>query len=185
MRDVDETLETIRLHRLGHDPPEFEDLGLHQVYEPFWKDLPHCQIFQSLMPDIMHQLHKGVFKDHLVQWCTSLVGKEELDARFIANPTLSGLRRFKAGISGVTQWTGHEFKEMEKVLLALVDGVVADERVCLAVRALLDFVYLASFKSHTSLTLAALQSSLDLFHANKQAFIEYGAHHPHHFNIPK
>lgn len=97
---------------------------------------------------------------------------------------LTGLRHFKNGISGVSQWTGAEHKEMEKVFLCLI-AAKADERVVKAVRALLDFVYLASLQRQTSSTLNAIEHSLSDFHANKQAFIDFAARHPAHFNIPK
>lgn len=187
-RDQREILNLLDLHRRGELSKELQDrftkIGLRAIYEPFWRNLPFADIFQCFTPDLLHQLHKGVFKDHLVKWCTTLIGSFELDSRFKSAPTLQGLRHFKAGISKVSQWTGHEHKEMEKVFLALVAGAVDDE-VVFAVRALMDFIHLASLQAHTTATLAALQEALDDFHQYKDVFIRLGARSPPHFNIPK
>lgn len=187
-RNREEIITLLDAHRHGRLTTETKDrfkaLGLRVIHDPFWRDLPHTDIFTCFTPDLLHQLHKGVFKDHLVKWCTALLGEEELDRRFRDAPSTTGLRHFKNGISHVSQWTGHEHKEMEKIFVALVAGGVPDE-VLQAVRALLDFIYLASLHSHTSRSLAALQQALDVFHAHKQAFIDYHARHPAHFNIPK
>lgn len=154
------------------------------VHEPFWRDLPYADIFKTFTSDLLHQLHKGVFKDHLVKWCTFLLTEAELDARFHASPSHHSLRHFKNGISHVSQWTGHEHKEMQKVFVGLVAGGVNEEAL-LAVRALMDFVYLTSFQSHTTTTLAAMKTALEEFHAYKAVFVALGACSPAYFNIPK
>jgi hypothetical protein len=92
------------------------------------------------------------------------------------------LCHFKKGISSVSQWTGKEYKEMQKVYLGVLAGAVHTE-VLAAARGLLDFIYYAQYKSHTTETLNHMQEALDLFHANKDAFIDLNIHE--HFNIPK
>ncbi|KAJ6486356.1 hypothetical protein DFH09DRAFT_1457204 [Mycena vulgaris] len=182
LRDVKDTLSTLDDHQQGNKPPKFEDEGLRAVYNPFWRDLPYTDIFTCFTPDLLHQLHQGVFKDHLVKWCAALLGEDEFDARFKAMHTHAGLRHFKKGMSSVTQWTGTEHKEMQRVFLGVLAGAVS-ARVLTVVKSLIDFIYYAQFQSHTSRTLDALQSSLDTFHANKDILIELGIRE--HFNIPK
>ncbi|KIM38488.1 hypothetical protein M413DRAFT_30038 [Hebeloma cylindrosporum] len=181
-RDQETTLGILDEHRKGGDPAKFDQDGLPAVYQPFWRNLPHCNIFGSFTPDLLHQLHKGVFKDHLVKWCTAVVGEAEIDARFKAMSSYPGLRHFKKGISFVTQWTETEHKEMEKIFLGVLAGAVRPQVLTVA-RALLDFIYFSQFQLHTSKTLAKLEECLKIFHENKNIFIELGIRE--HFNIPK
>ncbi|KAJ7100312.1 Zn-finger domain-containing protein [Mycena crocata] len=183
LRNLEETLKTLDEHKEGKKPPKFESEGLRAVFQPFWRDLPYTDIFTCFTPDLLHQLHQGVFKDHLVKWCIAAIGsEEEFDARFKAMNGHAGLRHFKKGISSISQWTGTEHKEMQRVFLGVLAGAVSG-KVLTVVKSLIDFIYYAQFQSHTSKTLDALQSSLDTFHSNKNIFIELGIRE--HFNIPK
>ncbi|TBU21231.1 hypothetical protein BD311DRAFT_678982 [Dichomitus squalens] len=181
----DQTLvwDFIQEEARGEKPSEFKELGLRLI-DPFWRNLPHCDIFSCITPDLLHQLHKGVFKDHTVSWATSCLegGADELDRRFKAMPSHPALRHFKRGISLVSQWTGTEYKHMEKVFVGAITGA-SDPDVIRAVRAVLDFLYYAHFESHTDDSLARMDASWAAFHQHKHAFVREGVRD--HFNIPK
>ena len=43
--------------------------------QPLTNDFPRANINELLSPDILHQLIKGPFKDHLVDWITAYIKK--------------------------------------------------------------------------------------------------------------
>ena len=110
------------------------------------------------------------------------MGEKEIDKRFKAMNSYPGLCHFKKGISSVTQWTGTEHKEMEKLLLGITIGGVPN-RFIPVVRSLLDFIYLSQLQFHTSTTLKSLESCLETFYRNKNIVIDLEI--CEHFNIPK
>ncbi|KZT11770.1 uncharacterized protein LAESUDRAFT_640854, partial [Laetiporus sulphureus 93-53] len=168
----------------GAKPPEFNQLGLHTI-TPFWLDLPFCNIFRCITLNILHQLHKGVFKDHLVNWATQCMkgGAPEVDRCFRSMPKQGNLKHFKKGISLVMQWTGVEYKNMEKIFLGAISGSTKDIQVLSAVRAVLDFIYYAHFEIHSEESLTLLTEAWQEFHHNKDVFVQLGA--CANFNIPK
>ncbi|OBZ68084.1 hypothetical protein A0H81_11960 [Grifola frondosa] len=109
-------------------------------------------------------------------------GAKEIDYRFKAMPTHPTLRHFKKGISLVMQWTGTEYKNMEKVFLGVLTGA-SDPAVLRVVRAVLDFIYFAHFEAHSDNSLSRLNDAWTDFHANKHVFVDCGVRE--HFNIPK
>ena len=182
-RDQNEITEILRQRAEGLKPKSFVSQGLRPV-SPFWVNLPYCNIFQCFTPDIHHQLHKGIFKDHIVSWSTDAVdgGSDEVDRRFKSMSRHPTLRHFKNGISLVTQWTGNEYKNMEKIFLGVIAGAV-DERVIRVVRAVVDFISYARFEVHTESSLEKMDRAWSTIHENKKIFLDLGIRKG--FNIPK
>ncbi|THH13990.1 hypothetical protein EW146_g6293 [Bondarzewia mesenterica] len=83
---------------------------------------------------------------------------------------------------------GIEHKDICRILLGLIIGLSlpggrSPVRVVRAVRALLDFLYLAQYPSHTETTLSYMEDALKCFHANKNVFVEMGIWE--NFKLPK
>jgi hypothetical protein len=183
LRDHSDTVCILEEQAAGLTPKEFITQGLRAVW-PFWTDLPYCDIFSCITPDILHQLHKGLFKDHLVSWTSACIprGNKEIDKWFKVMAHHPSLRHFKKGISMISQWTGTEYKNMQKVFLGVIAGA-AQPALVQAAHGVLDFIYYAHFEQHTLTSLVALEAALCMFHDNKHVFVDEGICED--FNIPK
>jgi len=161
--------------------------GLKPIFQPFWEAHPFSDIFNSVTPDILHQLLQGMIK-HLIKWLIKIYGSAAIDSCCKAMPPNHKIMLFTKGIATLSQVSGQEHKWMCAVLLGLIidlplPGALNSSRLIKAVHMLLNFLYLAQLTSHTNETLHRLQDSLAAFHDNKAIFIDLGVRE--NFNIPK
>ena len=40
----------------------------YYAIQPFTDEFPRADIYELIVPDLLHQIIKGTFKDHLVTW---------------------------------------------------------------------------------------------------------------------
>ena len=59
--------------------------------QPFTVHFPRADIHEMLSPDLLHQLIKGTFKDHLVQWVGDYLAIEHGESK--ANEILDDIDR--------------------------------------------------------------------------------------------
>ncbi|KAJ7871547.1 hypothetical protein B0H13DRAFT_2554444 [Mycena leptocephala] len=161
----------------------WDDFGIRHDIVPFTHDFPRAEIYELLSPDLLHQIIKGTFKDHLVEWVMQYLHETygearaleiiaDIDHRISAVPSFPGLRRFPDG-RDFHQWTGDDSKALMKVYLSAIAGHVPSEMVqCIS--AFLDFCYLARRNALTSDTLDELDVALDRFHTLRDVFIATG-----------
>lgn len=178
-----------------HDPwrlPEFLDEakanGLSGVNLPFWRNWNMTDPSLFLAPEILHTCHK-YFYDHVLVWCKAVLGAEELDRRFRCLHKRVGYRHFASGVTHLNQMTGREHRDIQRSIVAVIAGSVSPGFLR-AIRATIDFIYIAQFPAHTKSTILAMTSALREFHENKQHILDAGARAGKkgamdHFNIPK
>jgi hypothetical protein len=137
-----------------------------------------------MTPDFLHELHNGVFGDHIVKWSTKAAtgGDKEIDRCFRTMTPHPTLRHFTRGISLTSQWTGNERKNMEKVFLGIL-AQATDPAIQCAVAAIIDFIYYAHFETHCNESLSRLDTAWAAFHQEKSIFLELEIRK--HFDINK
>ncbi|KAG8734443.1 hypothetical protein FRC10_011712 [Ceratobasidium sp. 414] len=164
---LDRYLETGRKRALN-------TLGL-KPWWPWWANLPGVEFANCIAPDLLHQIHKGLFKGHVMRWMQRKLGKPALDERFASMTRAKDLRHFKRGISVISQWTGREAKEMEKVFLPLIAEHPNLPRNLIAfIRAFLDFSCIARAARLTEGELEDLRQAHTEMHRLKPVLVSSG-----------
>ncbi|TEB23184.1 hypothetical protein FA13DRAFT_1757116 [Coprinellus micaceus] len=167
-----------------------KDARLKPIVAPFWANLAYAHVYRSITPDVLHQLYQGVMK-HMVGWLVEVYGAAEIDARCRRLPPNHNIRLFMKGISSLSRVTGQEHTSICQFLLALVIDAVpvchspttanTRHRLLKSLRGLLDFLFLAQYPIHTTMTLRLMDDALARFHADKDVFIELGLHFAIHY----
>ncbi|KAG1862715.1 hypothetical protein DFJ58DRAFT_715183 [Suillus subalutaceus] len=161
----------------------WDEYGIINDLVPFTNDFPRADIHELIAPDLLHQLIKGTFKDHLVEWVGKYLhhvhGKkgaekiqDDIDRRIAVVASFSGLRHFPQG-RGFKQRTGDDLKALMKVYLPAIEGHVPMD-VVLTFRAFLEFCYLVWRNIITESTLVQIQNALNRFHHYRKIFESTG-----------
>ncbi|KIK19793.1 hypothetical protein PISMIDRAFT_13441 [Pisolithus microcarpus 441] len=157
----------------------WDEYGIVGDIVPFTNDFPRADIHKLISPDLLHQLIKGVFKDHLVDWVEKYLrithSKQEaerimddIDCRIAAIASFSGLRRFLQG-RGFKQWTGDDSKALMKVYIAAIEGHVPCD-IVRTFRTFLEFCYIARRNVITESVLEELNDALQWFYHYREFF---------------
>ncbi|KAJ7769648.1 hypothetical protein DFH07DRAFT_866732 [Mycena maculata] len=157
-------------------------LNLSPPLKPFTSHFPRADIHELLSSDLLHQVIKGTFKDHLVSWVNEYLHIEhgekraleiiqDIDRRISAVPEFPGLRRFPDGWD-FSQWMGDDSKALMKIYLGAVGYLPSDMVKCLS--AFMVICYLLRRNSISADDLVEIQTTLDRFHHYRDIFIWIG-----------
>ncbi|KAH7924426.1 hypothetical protein BV22DRAFT_1047450, partial [Leucogyrophana mollusca] len=157
----------------------WDEYGIIGDLIPFTNDFPRADIHELLSPDLLHQIIKGTFKDHLVDWIEKYLKTthgskraaeimSDIDRRIAAVASFSNIRRFPQG-RNFKQWTGDDSKALMKVYIPAIEGHVPSD-VVRTFHAFLEFCYLVRRNVVTEDTLDEIQDALNRFHHYRKIF---------------
>ncbi|KAF8259080.1 hypothetical protein EI94DRAFT_1774021 [Lactarius quietus] len=137
----------------------WDAFGIYEDVVPFTYNFPHADIHKLISPDLLHQVIKGIFKDHLVAWVgvylERIHGKAlsykvsyNLLLRIGIVPQFPGLQRFPDGCNFL-QWTGDDSKVLMKVYLGALAGYLPSAIVH-CILTFMDACYIARWNATSS-----------------------------------
>ncbi|KAF4614058.1 hypothetical protein D9613_007679 [Agrocybe pediades] len=149
----------------------WDDYGIVDGILPFTHYFPRADIHELLSPDLLHQIIKGTFKDHLVTWVTEYIEATnqsqdakrilaDIDRRIAAAPSFPGLRWFPEGRGNVLR---------QQVYLPAIAGHVPPA-IVKAVSSFLEFCYLVRRSVIDQDDLISIDAAVKKFHEYRIAF---------------
>ena len=87
-------LQFTLVHSAYYHPNVINHHFWHHFLQPFMNDFPCADINKLISPDLLHQVIKGSFKDHLVTWVSALSCSEarvEAESLVLAQTDVAGL----------------------------------------------------------------------------------------------
>jgi hypothetical protein len=170
MHTLGDTIAVVQAYYEHGDTGKLDKEGV-KLWKPWWAALPCINFHACITPNLLHQLHQGIFKSHIVCWMKKLVGVERIDHCFISMPRPQGACHFSKGISKCGCWTGKESKQMASQFLPVV-ARQTDPFAVLLMRTALDFMYCAHATRMTKVDVAEFESTLTIFHNTKDMLLQ-------------
>lgn len=106
--------------------------------------------------------------------CIQVIGAEKFEFRFLLLPYHAGFQQFKEGVSKLGQVTGREHHNIEQYMVSTIEGAVT-KGFLIAIRALMNFCYLALAPEINNNTCDLIDHTLKEFHEIKQAILNVKA----------
>ncbi|KAG1866909.1 hypothetical protein F4604DRAFT_1881740 [Suillus subluteus] len=156
------------------------EFGIVGDVVPFTNDFTHADIHQLIAQDILHQIIKGCFKDHLIMWVEKYLhhihGKrkaeqimDDIDRHLAIIAPFTGLQCFPQGC-GFKQWTRDNSKAY---YLPAIEGHVPMD-IIRAFRTFLEFCYLVQRNVIMEDTILQIEDALCQFHHYHSIFLQLG-----------
>ena len=95
-----------------------------------FNNISQLDIYSATIPDRMHHLDLGLFNYQIIytrEMLKDLCGQvavNELDRHLATIPRFPGLKIFKNGLENIKRFTADEFRNMMKVFLFVIEGIV-------------------------------------------------------------
>ncbi|KAJ7884750.1 hypothetical protein B0H14DRAFT_3128302 [Mycena olivaceomarginata] len=145
----------------------WEDYGVRADIVPFTNDFPRADIHELLSCDLLHQVIKGTFKDHIVSWVNEYLHNVHGEKR-----ALEIIQDIDRRISAVPEFPVFAASPMGIYIAAVAGYLPSDMTKCLA--AFMDFCYLVRRNAIATPDLIKIQDALDRFHQYRKIFITCG-----------
>ncbi|RHZ50882.1 hypothetical protein Glove_490g20 [Diversispora epigaea] len=103
-------------------------VSLEPVENYFW-NIPNLNIYAATVLDRMHHLDLGLYH-YQIEFTKGILGRSSIDKmneRIGAIPRYPGLKIFSKGLQSIARLTASEHRDLMKVMVFVVDGLLSDD----------------------------------------------------------